>query len=153
MTTLFGPVTDPAALSVEAAPFGIPATPSDPSPRFANVPVLWLKVAAGTALSSFGAGARQVFTVTGVPAGPTVPSALIEVTPMPHVGLLARLTGGTPLQYVLLHASDLPAVADGDQQVAVAGGAPLLTAASDAWVGFVRQDRICRDPRAWVDDL
>jgi phosphatidylserine/phosphatidylglycerophosphate/cardiolipin synthase-like enzyme len=153
VTTLFGPVADAAALSVEMTPFDVPDTPSDPSPRFAGLPVLWLKIAPGTSLSSFVAGARQIFTVTGVPAGPTVPAALIEVTPMPYIGLLNRLPGGTPLQYVLLHASDLPAVADSDQQVSVAGGAPLLTAASEAWVGFVRQDRICRDPRGWVDDL
>ena len=153
MSTLFGPVANAAALSVETTPFDVPATASDPSPRFAGLPVLWLKIAPGTPVSSFAAGARQVFTVTGVPAGPTVPAALIEVTPMPYVGLLTRLPGGTPLQYVLLHASDLGAVTDSDQQVSVAGGAPLLSAASDTWVGFVRQDRVCRDPRAWVDDL
>lgn len=150
---LFGPVDLAGALSVEPAPFDLPPTTSDPSPRFAGVPVLWLKVAPQTQLSSFVAGARRVFTVTGVPGGPTVPAALVEITPMPHVGLLARLAGGTPLQYLLMHASDLAAITDKDQQVSVAGGGAQFTAASEAWVGFVRQDRVCRDPRAWVDDL
>lgn len=153
MSALFAPVGDPATLSVEAAPFDVPGTAAAPSPRFAGAPVAWLRTAPGSRLGAFSAAARRVFTVTGVPGGPTVPAALIEVTPMPHVGLLRTLRGGTPVQYVLLQAADLPAVADADRQVAVAGGAALLTAGSPAWIGFVRQDRICRDPRAWVDDL
>lgn len=150
MTTLFAPVVATATLTAETAPFDVPGGP-DPSPRFAGESVLWLKTAPGAQLCSFVAGVRRVFNATGVPDGPTVAAALIEITPMPYIGLLRTLRGGTPLQYLLLHVADLPA--DAGLQVSVAGGAAVCTAASEAWIGFVRQDRICRDPRAWADDL
>ena len=76
--------------------------------------------------------------------------------PRPNAGLLGRLLGGTPVQYILIDHSDLNPghVTTPDLQISVAGGTPQVTAGSaGSWIGFVRQDRICRDPRAWVDDL
>ena len=155
--TLHAPVDPAGAVTVEAAPFDVPDTAAGAAPRFAGEPVHWLNISPNAQALAICAGARRVFTGLngGWPGGPTL-AALIEITPMPgsNAGLLLALTGGTPVQYVLLDAADLAGVTTPDLQISVAGGTPLLTVgATGAWIGFVRQDRICRDPRAWVDDL
>jgi phosphatidylserine/phosphatidylglycerophosphate/cardiolipin synthase-like enzyme len=150
MTTLFAPIDVPADLVLEPRLFAVPAG------RFAGEPVWWLKVAAVCKPQAMVDSARQVFTgLTGTPVGPMTAAALLELTPMPggNATVLHNLLGGTPVQYVLMAAFDLASVALPDQQVKVAAGEAVMTTSQDAWIGFVRQDRICRDLRAWVDDL
>lgn len=160
--TLFSPVDDVTMADVEPLLYAVPVgtDPAD-SPRFAGEPVWWLKIRPGGRAQAFTAGARRVFSALspGLPGGgPTLSSAIIEITPMPRpsAGLLGRLLGGTPVQYILIDHDDLNLghVTTPDLQISVAGGTPQVTAGSaGSWIGFVRQDRICRDPRAWVDDL
>ena len=160
--TLFSPVNDAMMADVEPLLYDVPVgtDPTD-SPRFAGEPVWWLKIRPGGQAQAFTAGARRVFSAVspGLPGGgTTLTAAVIEITPMPrpNAGLLGRLLGGAPVQYILIDYDDLNLghVTTPDLQISVAGGSPQVTAGeAGSWIGFVRQDRICRDQRAWVDDL
>lgn len=156
---LHAPVDLLANLSLEPEPFPIPAAagPGAAAARYAGEPVWWIRIGTGSQPLSMMTAARRVFDgLAGLPGAPAAASALIELTPMPgsHVALLGALLGGTPVQYVLLAEGDLTTGPDPAVQLrADAGAALMTTSASAAWLGFVRQDRICRDPRAWVDDL
>lgn len=160
--TLYSPVDVVEQANVESLLFPIPiGTDAADSPRYAGEPVWWLKIQPTCKAQAFVPGARRVFSSlsVGLPGGgSTLSSAIIEITPMPrpNAGLLGRLLGGTPIQYVMIDLDDIAIgnVVTPDLQIAVAGGTTLVTAGeAGTWIGFVRQDRICRDPRAWVDDL
>jgi phosphatidylserine/phosphatidylglycerophosphate/cardiolipin synthase-like enzyme len=159
--TLFSPVADVTTAAVEPLLFNVPkGLSAADSPRFAGEPVFWVKVGPGGQAQAFTAGARRVFSAvaTGLPGGPALTAAIIEITPMPgpNSALLGRLAGCAPLQYILIDHDDLSAgnVATPDLEISVAAGASQVTAGSAGlWIGFVRQDRVCRDPRAWADDL
>jgi len=160
--TLFSLVDDVTKADVEPVLFALP-TGTDPtdSPRFAGEPVQWLKIRPGGKAQAFAAGARRVFSSVSpsLPGGnDTLSAAVIEITPMPgpNAALLGRLLGGTPVQYILINHDDinLGRVVTADLQIAVAGGTPQVTAGeAGCWIAFVRQDRIGRDARGWVDDL
>ena len=160
--TLYSPVDLVGQANVEPLLYSVPmgTDPAD-SPRYAGEPLWWLKIQPGAKALAFAAGARRVFTSLspGLPGGgSTLSCAIIEITPMPgpNAGLLGRLLGGTPVQYVMIDHDDIAIgdVVTPDLQIAVGGGTTLVTAGeAGSWIGFVRQDRICRDPRAWVDDL
>lgn len=163
---------DPIDVTMEPEPFPVPGLPSPglpgdpvptatPIPRFAGEPVWWVRVPADHVACAVMSGARRVYDgiAPGLPGHPSAPAGLIEVTPLPrhNAGLLGRLLGGVPVQYVLCSHDDLLAmVTMPNEEIGVVASEQLLhssTTRSLAWVGFVRQDRICRDPRAWVDDL
>ncbi|HEY2659535.1 MAG TPA: phospholipase D-like domain-containing protein [Caulobacteraceae bacterium] len=160
--TLFSPVDNVTLADLEPLLYAVPigASAAD-SPRFAGEPIWWMKIRPGAQAQVFATGARRVFSTLspGLPGGgSTLSSAVIEITPMPrpNSALLGRLTGGAAVQYVLINHDDLNLghVATPDLQICVAGGVALVTAGSaGAWIGFARQDRICRDQRAWVDEL
>jgi phosphatidylserine/phosphatidylglycerophosphate/cardiolipin synthase-like enzyme len=158
--TLFSPVNIATMADVESKLYNVPAgTSSSDSPRFAGEPVWWMKIRPSGQAQAFVNGARRVFSAVspGLPGGnSTLTAIVLEITPMPrsNAALLGRLPGGTPVQYVLIYYGDLTTVATPDLQISVAGGTSLVTAGSaGCWIGFVRQDRICRDPRAWADEL
>jgi phosphatidylserine/phosphatidylglycerophosphate/cardiolipin synthase-like enzyme len=160
--TLFSPVDVVTMADPEPVLYAVPVgTDPTASPRFAAEPVWWMKIRPGGNAQAFTTGARRVFDSVspGLPGGgPTLTAAVIEITPLPvpSAGLLGRLLGGTPVQYILIDHDDLNLghVTTPELQIAVAGGSGQVTAGSaGSWIGFVRQDRICRDQRAWVDDL
>jgi phosphatidylserine/phosphatidylglycerophosphate/cardiolipin synthase-like enzyme len=137
-----------------------PPTPgSDPEPacRFAEEPLHWLRLPAGTPVRALARAARRVYshTKTNLPDGTTTGGLLIEVTPLPAyiAALLRRLPAGLPVQYVLLAAADLAVVAAPGEELCVGAGETLVTPGNASWLGVCLQDRICRDPRGWAHAL
>jgi phosphatidylserine/phosphatidylglycerophosphate/cardiolipin synthase-like enzyme len=163
MTGIRAPVDPLSALHASPAPFPVPDLPVSPvpppgaAPRFAGEPVWWLRIDAGAELRALATGARRVHPDLrpGLPGDAAAAAALVEITPLPrfNAGLLGALVGGAPVQYLLIAHADLAGISMADDEVRVAAGDPVVHLTATAWLGFVRQDRICRDQHAWVDDL
>jgi phosphatidylserine/phosphatidylglycerophosphate/cardiolipin synthase-like enzyme len=147
-------------LTLAPAPFPVPspvAGAAEQAARFADVPLHWLHVGGGVPVSAIARGSRRVCQqlTAGLPDGTSTAATLIEVSPLPAflAGALRLLAGGFPVQYVLLDAADTTLVANQDDEALVALEEPLLTPAHGYWLAVCSQDRVCRDPAAWVRAL
>jgi phosphatidylserine/phosphatidylglycerophosphate/cardiolipin synthase-like enzyme len=144
-------------LTLAPAPFPVPSPvtgATEPAARFAGTPVHWLHVGGFVPVSAIARGSRRVYRqlAPGLPDGTSTAATLIEVSPLPGflAGALRRLAGGFPVQYVLLDAADTALVANPDDEALVAVEEELLTPAHGYWLAVCGQDRVCRDPAAWV---
>jgi phosphatidylserine/phosphatidylglycerophosphate/cardiolipin synthase-like enzyme len=144
-------------LTLASAPFPVPSPDTgatEAAARFAGTPVHWLHVVSSVPVSAFARGSRRVYqhVAPGLPDGMTAAGTLIEVSPLPAflAGALRRLAGGFPVQYVLLDAADAALVANPGDEALVAVEEQLLTPAHGYWLAVCSQDRVCRDPAAWV---
>ena len=163
MSPLSGPVIPTFVNTALSGPLAVPDLPATPTvpvaahPRFASDLVQWVQTLPGAQVRAAFTGSRVVYgsLAPGVPGDSTAAAALIQITPLPgdNSSLLGRLLGGTPVQYVWIAQADLSVVPNPGDEVAVIAGDLLVTVSSPGWVGFVRQDRIWRDARAWVDEL
>ena len=158
MITGLGAMAPPGnQLTLAPAPFAVPSPvtgATEPSARFAGVPVHWLQVGSFVPVSAIARGSRRVYRqlAPGLPDGTATAATLIEVSPLPGflAGVLRRLAGGFSVQYVLLDAADTALVANPDDETLVAVEEQLLTPAHGYWLAVCSQDRVCRDPAAWV---
>jgi phosphatidylserine/phosphatidylglycerophosphate/cardiolipin synthase-like enzyme len=145
-------------LRLAPAPFPVPspvAGATQPAARFAGTPVHWLHVGGLVPVRALARGSRRVFyqqLAPGLPDGTSTAATLIEVSPLPGflAGALRRLAGGFPVQYVLLDAADTAHVANRDDEALVAVEEQLLLPTNGYWLAVCSQDRVCRDPAAWV---
>ncbi len=162
MSALSEIVPGGTALTLEAGTFAIPGPAAgqagskpEPACRFAGEPLHWIRLpgAVSVPVSAMARSSRRVYQNVnpGLPDGTAGAAVLLEVSPLPGfiAGLLHHLAGGLPIQYVLLHASDLGGVAALDQETCVRAGEQVALPTVGAWFGVCLQDRICRDPRSW----
>ena len=148
MTTFVTPVP-PATAMVRITPSA--PVPTDPAMRFSGDLIQWIGLPAGTVISAFATGciARASGGANGIPGQPADAWTAFQLSPLPQLDPAAfkMVTPGLPLQIVLVigSAGATPAVDD-----LLDGGAPLVTAppgaGSTAFLGFIFQDRLCRDP-------
>jgi phosphatidylserine/phosphatidylglycerophosphate/cardiolipin synthase-like enzyme len=153
MSTFVTPV--PAGASIQrvapSAPVPSAPVPSDPVLRFAGDPVYWVGLPAGTAISAFATGcvARVSGATDGIPGSPLQAWTAFQLSPLPQMDPAAfkLIIAGLPVQMVLILGSAGPVPAADD---VLDCGAPLVTApagaGSTAFLGFVFQDRLTRDP-------
>lgn len=162
--SLFSQIVDSsAALSLITPSAPVPAPGTGPQPRFAFEPVRWVAAGNGASVFAFARAALRVFSgpSNGIPGDSASAWTLLEVSPLPAFApqALLALTGGLPVQYVLLgpqahitaasnQAADNQCVSAGEV-IAVAG--PL--AAPSVWFGVCVQDRIVRDPTLWSSQI
>ena len=155
MTGLGAMVPDNTTLTLVSGRFAVPGTSgTDPPARYAGVRQLWLQVPAVPILS-FARASHRIYTQLAPGLGtPATAAVLLELSPLPAFvsGMLLRLPGGAPVQYVLLESADAAAVLHDDNSL-VTVEEPLVHPSQRAWITVTFQDRVCRDPRAWSTAL
>jgi phosphatidylserine/phosphatidylglycerophosphate/cardiolipin synthase-like enzyme len=152
MSTAFTtPLTHGTALSPFAQPF------PPPRGRFAADPLLWIGVPSGTVIKAIASGAIAAFQGASnvPPLAAASPWTLFELSPLPQFASAAfkALRGGLPLQYVLVGGTIASPATDDMAH----GGDTLATApagpGSTAFLAVARQDRRCRDPLTWAEEI
>jgi phosphatidylserine/phosphatidylglycerophosphate/cardiolipin synthase-like enzyme len=152
--TFVSPVATPIASS--ALQNVAPAGPI-PRGRFAKDGVWWTGIAAGTAVRAFATGCVRRFdnVANGVPGASFATCTLFELSPLPQMDRtnFEKIPGGLPVQLVIIPTTTTGPASD-DLLLA---GDTLLTApagtGSTAYLAFVFQDRVCRDPLSWAEAI
>ena len=148
MTTFATPVP-PATVLQRITPSA--PVPSDPAMRFAGDAIQWIGLPAGTAIAAFATGCvtRAGGASNGIPGQPGAAWTAFQLSPLPQMdpASFKLVLPGLPVQIVLVigAAGASPAADD-----ILDSGAPFVTApggaGSTAFLGFIFQDRLCRDP-------
>lgn len=148
MTTFATPV--PAATALRAITPSAPV-PTDPALRFSGDNIQWIGLPPGTQISAFATGSvsRASGASNGIPGQPAAAWTAFQLSPWPQMDPTAfkRVLPGLPLQIVLV----IGLVATPDTDTALDAGALLTTAPAagpdpTAFLGFIFQDRLMRDP-------
>jgi phosphatidylserine/phosphatidylglycerophosphate/cardiolipin synthase-like enzyme len=160
MTPPFAPIVAAGTtMTLQTPSMSIPTSPIPaPACRFAGELIRWIGVGSGVNLQAFARSAAAVFskstgdTTSGTPANPIGPWTIIELSPLPGFApnVFRALTGGMPIQYLLVPQSTVPAAID---QNVYAAGDIVFTTTADSWFGVVFQDRLLRDPAAWGAEI
>ena len=126
--------------------------------RYAGDQLMWIGIAADTAISAIAAGCITRTTVTTAAPGDVVPvgATIFQLTPLPQTDPPAfkGVRGGLPVQYVAIVGAtgSLPAADDW-----LRSGATLArtstNAAPTAFMAIALQDRLCRDPATWAEAI
>jgi phosphatidylserine/phosphatidylglycerophosphate/cardiolipin synthase-like enzyme len=132
--------------------------PNDPALRFAQDPLMWIGLPAGTAIAAFATGgvARAGGAANGIPGDPASAWTAFQLSPLPQMSAAGfkAIRGGLPVQIVLVRGTAGATPAADDCLIA---GAPFVTApagaGSTAFLGFAFQDRLCRDPLSWAEAI
>jgi phosphatidylserine/phosphatidylglycerophosphate/cardiolipin synthase-like enzyme len=134
--------------------------PSAPAPagRYANDPLRWVGVGAGTSLYAFATGVVTAVASgpsNGLPGKPGSPWTLVEFSPLPQPApdVFRTLAGGLPLLLILIEGSGAPVAMNDFLLPAslVATAPPGIGNTAFFVVAF--QDRVCRDPLSWAEAL
>ncbi|HEX8113818.1 MAG TPA: hypothetical protein VF516_39070, partial [Kofleriaceae bacterium] len=154
MTTFVTPITHGTSLTRVVPSLAVPAL------RFADDPVMWIRMPASTSVAAFatGAVARHDDTtnpfpaLTGSAAGPWT---LFQLSPLPQMNPAAfkAIAGGLPVQLVVVVGTVPASPASNDCLVAGQTLAPAPGGTGAVFLAFAFQDRLCRDPLSWAEAI
>ena len=147
MTTFATPVL-PATVLQRITPSA--PVPADPAMRFAGDNIQWIGLPAGTQINAFATGSvtRAAGSGNGIPGQPAAAWTAFQLTPWPQMdpASFKLVLPGLPVQIVLVAASITTPATD----TVLDAGATLTMApagtGSTAFLGFIFQDRLMRDP-------
>ncbi len=147
MSTFATPV--PAATTLQRITPSAPV-PGDPAMRFSGDSIQWIGLPAGTPISAFATGSvsRAAGTTNGIPGQPAAAWTAFQLSPWPQMdpASFKLILPGLPLQIVLV----IGTVATPSTDTVLDAGGTLATApggaGATAFLGFIFQDRLMRDP-------